>query len=80
MDPDAIPEFTDNSEDIVVKRPRLAIKPLFKLKIANLLTMPFDEASDSFKLKDHDVSLIMCGGKITDIFRDDTIFAFESKY
>lgn len=78
-DPDAIPEFTDTSEETATKRPRLKIKPLFKFRIVDLLSIPYDKSSDSFKYKSYDVNLVMCGGKITDIFRDDIIFAFESK-
>lgn len=78
-DPDAIPEFTDTSEETATKRPRFKIKPLFKFRIVDLLSIPYDKSNDSFKYKSYDVNLVMCGGKITDIFRDDIIFAFESK-
>ena len=83
MDTDEIPEFTDKTENPTAKRFKSdtkIVKPLFKFKIKDLLEIPYDKSNDIFKFKNYNISFIMCGGKITDIFRDDTIFAFESEW
>lgn len=87
MDSDDIPEITDKIVDEpkdkpVIKRFRgedREVKPLFKFRIKDLLGMNYDKSNDVFKFKNYNVSFIMCGGKISDIFRDDTIFSFERK-
>lgn len=71
-----IPEFTDKSE---VKRPKLNVKPIFKLKISHLLNIVYDKINECFKFENNEVNIVMCCGRITDIFRDDSIFSFESK-
>lgn len=75
-----IPEYTDKNNPN--KRQKVSTKPLFKMKIADLQSLEHDPDPDAdcFKFKNHDLSLVMCGGKITDIFRDDNLFSFERKY
>ena len=87
MDLDEIPESTDKtSENPIVKqlgvfgeKPR-EVKPLFKFQIKDLLQMEYDKLDDVFKFKNYEVSFVSCGGSISDIFRDDIIFSFESNF
>lgn len=49
------------------------------MKIGDLQSLEHDPAADCFKFKNHELSLVICGGQITDIFRDDYLFSFERK-
>ena len=53
-----------------------SVKPLYKLKINDLLKIPFNEETGDFTFKNKKISLVMFGGKIESISSDDTIFSF----
>ncbi|KAK7604842.1 hypothetical protein V9T40_006028 [Parthenolecanium corni] len=70
-----IPEFAGKSN--LSESQKLPTKLLFKMKIGDLHLLEYNSDADSFKFKNHNLSLVMCGGTISAIYRDDSCFSFE---
>ncbi|XP_065217717.1 uncharacterized protein LOC135843683 [Planococcus citri] len=63
-----VKEFADDQKPVS--------KPLYKLKIEDLLSIPVNEETSNFTFRNHDISLVMFGGKIESICCNDAMFSF----
>lgn len=73
-----LPYITVKNTAVGSKNPTL-VKALFKLKIVDLLEIPFNEENNEFMFKNKPVNLVMFGGKIENIYRDGSLFSFRGE-